>query len=146
LADLIRAIEVLRLGTADYFLQRVEDVSGELPPARFLLQHGEEAPIDLSNLAEVAEGIRKIGSAGLAIKRYKGLGEMNAEELWDTTMDRSKRTLLRVHVSEDMDDPEQFDLDAREADRIFRVLMGGDVEQRRRFIEDNALKVKNLDV
>ena len=146
LADLMRSIEAMGLGTGDYFLQRFEDESGELPPARFLLKHAEETPINLANLAEVAEGIRKIGSVGLAIKRYKGLGEMNADELWETTMDRSKRTLLRVHVSEDMDDPEQMDLDAREADRIFRVLMGGDVEQRRRFIEDNALKVKNLDV
>ena len=61
-------------------------------------------------------------------------------------MDRQARTLLRVAVSQNMDDPEQFDLDAREADRIFRVLMGENVEQRRRFIEENATRVKNLDV
>ena len=71
---------------------------------------------------------------------------MNADELWETTMDRTKRTLLRVVISEDMSDLEQADLDAREADRIFRVLMGENVEDRRRFIEENAVNVKNLDV
>ena len=82
----------------------------------------------------------------MAIKRFKGLGEMNADELWETTMDRGARTLLRVVISEDMQNLEQADLDAREADRIFRLLMGENVEQRRRFIEENAANVKNLDV
>ena len=61
-------------------------------------------------------------------------------------MDRGKRTLLRVNISDDMTDLEQADLDAREADRIFSLLMGDNVEERRRFIEDNAINVKNLDV
>ena len=146
LADLVGRVERIGFGVEDYFLQRVEDVTGELPPARFLLRRGDSEVIELSNLAQVAQGVRNLGSAGLSIKRYKGLGEMNAEELWETTMDCSHRVLLRVEVTDDMDDPEQFDLDAREADRIFRVLMGGDVEQRRRFIEENALDVKNLDI
>ncbi len=136
----------LALSAADYFLERVEDVSGELPPARFLLRHGDREPVELSNLAQVAQGIRDLGGEGWSIKRYKGLGEMNADELWETTMDRSKRTLLCVAVSRDMDDPEQLDIDAREADRIFRVLMGDNVEERRRFIEENAVHVRNLDV
>jgi DNA gyrase subunit B len=68
---------------------------------------------------------------------------MNSDELWETTMDREKRTLLRVIISDDMNDLEQPDLDA---DRIFRLLMGENVEDRRRFIEDNAVNVKNLDV
>ena len=71
---------------------------------------------------------------------------MNADELWDTTMNAEARTLLRVVITEDPDDLEQADIDAREADRIFRLLMGENVEQRRRFIEDNAANVKNLDV
>ena len=71
---------------------------------------------------------------------------MNADELWETTMDKANRTLLRVVISEDMHDLEQVDLDAREADRIFRLLMGDNVEERRRFIEENAVNVKNLDV
>ena len=61
-------------------------------------------------------------------------------------MDKANRTLLRVVISDDMNDLEQVDLDAREADRIFRLLMGDNVEDRRRFIEENAVNVKNLDV
>ncbi len=142
----LEVIESMGLSADDYFLERVENVAGELPPARFLLRHGDHELVELSNLARVARGIRDLGGEGMSIKRYKGLGEMNADELWETTMDRSKRTLLRVTISNDMDDPEQLDQDAREADRIFRVLMGGNVDERRQFIEDNALHVKNLDV
>ncbi|MCK4658931.1 MAG: DNA gyrase subunit B [Phycisphaerae bacterium] len=130
----------------DYFMTREELVTGELTPAKFLLQHGDRDLVELTNLAEVPEGVRNLGKEGLTIKRFKGLGEMDAGELWETTMDRSKRTLLRVTITDDPDDPEQLDIDAREADRIFRVLMGDNVDQRRRFIEENAINVKNLDV
>ena len=75
------------------------------------------------------------GKRDCSVQRYKGLGEMNAEQLAETTMNREKRTLLQVRLE-----------DAVESEEIFTTLMGEDVESRRKFIEDNALDVKNLDV
>ncbi|MFQ5769365.1 MAG: DNA topoisomerase (ATP-hydrolyzing) subunit B [bacterium] len=79
--------------------------------------------------------LNRLGKNGVSIQRYKGLGEMNPEQLWRTTMDPEKRTNLQVTIEE-----------AIEAERIFSILMGGNVELRRKFIEDNAMYVKNLDV
>jgi len=84
---------------------------------------------------EMLAAVRKDASGGIAIQRYKGLGEMSAEQLWDTTMNPSSRTLLQVRVD-----------DGVEADEIFSLLMGEAVEPRRDFIEKNALDVQNLDV
>jgi DNA gyrase subunit B len=106
-------------------------VLGEPP---YFLEHGSEV-IEFTRVEELAERVNELGKKGLAIQRYKGLGEMNPEQLWETTMDPSRRTLLQVRVE-----------DAYEADRLFSTLMGDLVEPRRAFIESNALNVRNLDV
>ncbi len=148
LQEQFAAIERFGFTVSDYFAQRKRRITGDYEPAKFLLRAGGETVRELANLAEVASAIRQLGSQGVQIKRYKGLGEMNADELWETTMDPESRMLLRVTVSEttDDDDPEQVDIDAREADRLFSILMGDNVESRREFIETNALNVRNLDV
>ncbi len=142
----VHDLKVMGLSIDDYFEERVERVDGTLPPARFLLMREEEGPVELDNLGHLVESVRALGSKGIEVKRFKGLGEMNAQDLWDTTMDPARRGLLKVVISDEQDDPEQLELDAREADRIFSILMGDNVEARREFIETNAAHVKNLDI
>jgi DNA gyrase subunit B len=102
------------------------------PP--YILENGKELS-EFNRVEELADRINELGKKGLQIQRYKGLGEMNPEQLWETTMDPGRRTLLQVRVE-----------DAYEADRLFSTLMGDLVEPRRAFIENNALNVRNLDV
>ncbi len=100
----------------------------------FSLFDKEEQTI-LSSRKEVVEAILTRARQGVEMQRYKGLGEMNPEQLWETTMNPETRTMLQVRIE-----------DAYEADEIFSTLMGDEVEPRRRFIEENALAVKNLDI
>jgi DNA gyrase subunit B len=88
-------------------------------------------------IPEILQKILEIGRRGVQIKRFKGLGEMNAKELFETTMNPDKRKLLKVDLNDD---------NAVEADQMFTRLMGDVVEPRRQYIEDNALNVRNLDV
>jgi len=143
---ILTTIEGFGLSVADYFLKREELITGELPPARFVLCVGDDSTLDVENLSELVAAICEIGSRGWQVKRFKGLGEMNPEELWQTTMDPEARTLQRLEITRDQEDREQFERDLQESDYIFSILMGDDVESRRNFIETNAIHVKNLDV
>ncbi|MGR3293792.1 MAG: DNA topoisomerase (ATP-hydrolyzing) subunit B [Candidatus Scalindua sp.] len=115
---------------AEYFFKGSEE--NEHPRARLLY---EDTVLDIYSLEELLPNIKEIGKKGLDIQRYKGLGEMNAEELAITTMDSATRTLLRVKIE-----------DAMKADEMFSTLAGKDVKRRREYIEKHALDVKNLDV
>ena len=110
------------------------EVTGDDPPPRFILERdGESHP--LLELRALVPTVRKIGEKGMKITRFKGLGEMDAEQLWETTMDPGRRTLMQVRLD-----------DVAAANDLFATLMGDDVEPRREFIEKHALEVKNLDV
>ncbi len=122
------------LDLTDFLLKAEKSDSGEALPTKFALTHGEDTH-EIASLGDICPAIRTIGGKGIDIKRFKGLGEMNAEQLWETTMNPETRTLLHVRLD-----------DAGEADRLFTVLMGDDVEGRRRYIQDHALEVQNLDV
>ena len=95
----------------------------------------EERATPLFAIPEILAGVLEVGKRGLEIKRFKGLGEMNPDQLFETTMNPAKRKLLRVDLT-----------DAVEAEQMFTTLMGDEVEPRRQFIEDNALNVRNLDI
>jgi DNA gyrase subunit B len=92
-------------------------------------------PVEKATARELFEYVKKEGSRGYDVQRYKGLGEMTAPQLWETTMDPERRTLLSVKLE-----------DIAECETIFTTLMGEDVEARRKFIMDNALDVNNLDI
>ena len=127
-------LESFGLAIDDYYRPQEESVTGEKLPTKFALDN-EGHTRDVPGVAQILPEIHAIGKTGIEIKRFKGLGEMNSEQLWETTLDPGVRILLRVTLHE-----------AAEAERMFSVLMGEDVERRRQFIEDHALEVKNLDV
>ncbi|MDP2942955.1 MAG: toprim domain-containing protein, partial [Candidatus Omnitrophota bacterium] len=135
---LIKELEKFGLSAEDY--EPVDpDVSSvakgkEKAKAPFKLE-GEEETLEFKSLRDILEYIRNLGKKGMSIQRYKGLGEMNPQQLWDTTMDPDKRTLLKVTME-----------DAVEADEMFTILMGDAVEPRREFIEKHAPEVRFLDI
>jgi len=141
----------LGLDINDYGLTQEESVTGENIPARFAWVTEKTSAVksedgstttpqskivEAENIPSILEALHQIGRRGMEIKRFKGLGEMDAIQLWDTTMDNTKRTLFRV----------QWEHASEEASMLFSLLMGEQVEPRRKFIEDHALEVKNLDI
>lgn len=125
----VRMIEKEGFKAGDFFK---ESENGGIPRANLIY---DDAKLDIYSLSELLPKIKEAGKKGIDIQRYKGLGEMNAEELAVTTMNSSSRTLLRVKIE-----------DGIKADEIFSILSGKDVKQRREYIETHALEVKNLDV
>lgn len=126
-AALIGSADARRL---DQKAEQLQSIYGK--PAKL---RRKDTVLDIFSPTELLEAVLLVGQKGLTLQRYKGLGEMNPDQLWETTLDESVRTLLQVHVRE---------LD--EADDMFTKLMGDVVEPRREFIQENALSVANLDI
>ena len=124
--DLVKSVEYRNL----YEIH--QELKG-LDPPYMVLSNGDTVKID--NEAKLLDYLFKKGKKGITIQRYKGLGEMAPKQLWETTMDPEERYLLQVSIR-----------DAVEADKVFTVLMGDEVEPRKKFIEENALAAQNLDI
>lgn len=128
-AELLGRIERKGLNVEHYSAQ-------DKPLFEMIEGEGDKAVVKpLFSIAEILTSVKEAGRKGIQIKRFKGLGEMNAKELFETTMNPEKRKLLRIDLT-----------DAVEAEEMFTKLMGDEVEPRRQFIEDNALNVRNLDI
>ncbi len=129
-------VERALIGSGEFMeLAAVREYVRSLGGPPFVLRRKGEEIARLERLEGLVDHVGAAGRSGVSIQRYKGLGEMNPDQLWETTMDPEKRRLLCVRVG-----------DPVEADRVFSVLMGDDVEPRRNFITDNALNIRNLDV
>jgi len=135
LEKLAARLAELELPIDDWYLRIEETDSGERKMTRYLLENGEEYKREIAGIGDIVREIHEIAKQGIEVGRFKGLGEMNAEELWITTMDPARRTLLRITLES-----------ASAAETMFSTLMGEDVERRRAFIEAHALDVKNIDV
>ncbi|MEZ4404456.1 MAG: DNA topoisomerase (ATP-hydrolyzing) subunit B [Kofleriaceae bacterium] len=126
--ELVRSAEFAELRKVDLELRT-------LLAGPFAVAYDGAAPVTTPTFDGVAAFVEELGRKGLQIQRYKGLGEMNADQLWETTMDPARRNLLEVSIG-----------DVNSANDIFSTLMGDMVEPRRQFIEENALNVRNLDI
>ncbi|MCX5701304.1 MAG: DNA topoisomerase (ATP-hydrolyzing) subunit B [Candidatus Omnitrophica bacterium] len=138
--EIVAKIEKLGLGIETYFNNTTAVIKsspkdGEKKLKAVYRITNDDDIKEVFSLREVLAYIKEAATKGMHIQRYKGLGEMNPQQLWDTTMDPEKRTILQVKLE-----------DAVEADKMFTVLMGDQVEPRRQFIEDYAHQVKNLDI
>ena len=137
LEDIVKRMAARGVEVGELFPPEKEDKSDakvkEIKP-QYVIVHGIHDYF-LESMYEVVEKVKDFGKEGLSIQRYKGLGEMNPEQLWETTMDPEKRTLLQVKLE-----------DTVEADKTFDVLMGDQVEPRRNFIQTYAKQVRNLDI
>jgi DNA gyrase subunit B len=127
----LRRLRDFGLGATD--LVPLPRVAGREPPVRFVLSN-DDSKRHLAHLRELVPEVRRLGERGLTVTRFKGLGEMDADELWETTLDPAKRQLLQVQLE-----------DALKAEEMFRTLMGEKVEPRREFIQKHALEVKEID-
>ncbi len=125
--------EFLESGDYTQIRQTADALNGLISPTAYVTRGDQKRGV--SSFKQGVEWLLEEAKKGVGIQRYKGLGEMNPEQLWETTMDVKNRILLRVRIE-----------DAIGADEIFTTLMGDVVEPRRAFIEQNALGVKNLDV
>jgi DNA gyrase subunit B len=125
----VRGLQAQGLTAGDFF--KSADVDGK---AKFAVSQ-ESSKMPAHSLRDVIKALRRLGQGKMDVQRYKGLGEMNPEQLWETTMDPARRTMLKVTME-----------DALRAERMFTVLMGEEVEPRKDFIEKHALEVKYLDV
>jgi DNA gyrase subunit B len=139
LDKVITKLDKLGLDIATYSVPAVEETLNkqkeEKKPKALYRVSDEKEHADFVSLKEILDYVKAEAQKGMNIQRYKGLGEMNPHQLWDTTMDPQKRTLLKVTLD-----------DAVAADKIFTILMGDQVEPRREFIENYAHQVKNLDI
>ncbi|NQU43128.1 DNA gyrase subunit B, partial [bacterium] len=130
--QILESLEKMGLDTRYYTATPLHETGD--PDCQYVLQT-RGAPVTAHSLVEAAEVIRSSGSHGVLVQRYKGLGEMNADQLWETTMDPARRSLLRVTLE-----------DAVAAETMFTTLMGDDVQERRSFIQKYAPEVRNLDI
>jgi len=126
--------EIVETGEYHELVSIEEDVQN-IGPAPYTVSSEKGEPVTVDTPEALDQYLSERGRKGTYIQRYKGLGEMNADQLWETTMNPDGRTLLQVQVK-----------DPVRAEELFSILMGDQVEPRRKFIEDNALNAQNLDI